>query len=117
MTADSVPLPPAFAWLEPFAATWGDLRTQDERYLMRQSLPYAALEAFHAALAPRMEEVFRHLDAFDPQALPEAEARLFRTVLGMTEAAQAVEIFQQGRVPHVPPQHSVVQQWIGYAPH
>lgn len=109
-------LPAQFAFLEPYVATWGDLRTQDERYLKRQELPYAELEAFHAALAPRLEEVFSYLDGFDPAALPESEALLLRVVLGLTEAAQAVEIFGQPRVPYAPFPHSVKMEWVGYAP-
>jgi hypothetical protein len=110
-------LPPGFEFLEPFAATWGDLNTQSERYLQRQSLPYAALLAFHTALAPRLEAVFQHLDKFPKDALPAEEARLFRTVLGMTEASQAVEVFGQARVPNAPYPHTVAQEWVGYEPH
>jgi hypothetical protein len=113
----SVPLPAGFEFLEPFANSWGDLHSQNERYLKRQALAYAELEAFHAALAPRLEEVFAYLDTFPPNALPDAEARLFRTVLGLTEAAQAVEVFGQSCVPYAPAAHSVEQIWVGYEPH
>lgn len=113
----TVSLPPQFDFLEPFAAVWGDLHTQDERYMKRQQLSHGELEAFHAALAPKLEEVFSYLDGFDPQALPEPEARLFRTVLGMTEASQAIEIFGQPRVPYAPFPHSVKMEWAGYQPH
>jgi hypothetical protein len=113
----TVSLPSQFAFLEPFAAVWGDLRTQNERYLKRQQLPQAELEAFHAALAHRLEEVFAYLDGFAPDALPEPEALLFRTVLGLTEASQAVEVFGQPRVPYAPYPHSVSQEWVGYQPH
>ncbi|CAH0495458.1 hypothetical protein [Novosphingobium sp. CECT 9465] len=112
-----VSLPEQFAFLEPFVAAWGDLRTQGERYNRRQELPQGQLEAFHAALAPRLEEVFTHLDKFDPKALPEEEALLFRVVLGLTEASQAVEIFGQPRVPYAPYPHSVSMEWVGYQPH
>lgn len=112
-----VSLPEQFSFLEPFVATWGELRTQDERYRKRQELPQGELEAFHTALAPRLEEVFTYLDQFDPKALPEAEALLFRVVLGLTEASQAVEIFGQPRVPFAPFPHSVNMEWVGYQPH
>jgi len=49
--------------------------------------------------------------------LPEAEARLYRTVLGLTEASQAVEVFGQARVPYAPYPHSVKMEWVGYQPH
>src|SRR3546814_10574560 len=85
---NSIALPEQFAFLGPYVAVWGDLHTQDERYRKRQELPYAELEAFHAALAPRLEEVFSHLDRFDPQALPEPEALLLRVVLGLTRSEE-----------------------------
>ncbi len=113
----SAALPKGFEFLEPFAVTWGDLQTQGERYLKRQSLSLGELSAFHAALALRLEEVFTHLDKFPPDALPEAEARLFRTVLGLTEASQAVEVFGQPRVPFAPYPHSVKMEWVGYDAH
>ena len=113
----NVALPAQFAFLEPYVDTWGHLRTQDERYRRRQELEQSELEAFHAALAPRLEEVFAYLDDFDPQALPEPEALLLRVVLGLTEASQAVEIFGQPRVPYAPYPHSVKMEWVGYEPH
>jgi hypothetical protein len=113
----TVTLPEQFSFLEPFAATWGDLHSQNERYLKRQQLSYADLEAFHLALSGRLEEVFSYLDGFDPDALPEPEARLYRTVLGLTEASQAVEVFGQPRVPYAPYPHSVPMEWAGYQPH
>ncbi|NJO34871.1 MAG: hypothetical protein HC869_18900 [Rhodospirillales bacterium] len=62
--------------------------------MKRQDLSLAELVAFHAVLAPRLEEVFAYLDRFDQDALPEPEALLLRVVLGLTEVAQAVEIFR-----------------------
>lgn len=110
-------LPKQFSFLQPFVADWGDLHTQDERYRKRQELPYTDLEALHTALAPRLEEVFSYLDGFDPSALPDQEALLLRVVMGLTEAAQAVEIFEQPRVPYAPFPHSVKIAWVGYQPH
>jgi hypothetical protein len=104
---DRNPLPDGFADLEPFLADWGELHTQEERYQRRQQLPFEALEAFHAAAAPRLAAVFAHLDSFPFGQLPEREARLRRLILGLTEAAQAVEIFGQSRVPHARDGHSV----------
>ena len=113
----NVSLPEQFAFLEPYVDTWGDLRTQDERYRTRQELPYSELEAFHAALAPRLEEVFSYLDGFEADALPEPEALLLRVVLGLSEASQAIEIFGQPRVPYAPFPHSVKMEWVGFDPH
>lgn len=113
---DNVTLPAQFSYLEPYAAVWGDLHSQNERYLKRQELSYGELQAFHAAAAPRLEEIFSYLDRFDMEALAQMEARLFRTILGLTEASQAVEIFGQPRVPYAPYPHSVKMAWAGYQP-
>jgi hypothetical protein len=110
-------LPDGFEFLEPFAAAWGDLTSQDQRYRARQSLGMDELQAFHEALATRLEQVFSHLDKFPMDALPEQEARLYRIALGLTEAAQAVELFGQPRVPYAPYPHHPVQEWVGYDPH
>lgn len=110
-------LPEQFGFLLPYVETWGHLRTQGERYLRRQELSFAELEAFHAALSPHLERVFAHLDAFDPANLPEPEALLLRVVLGLTEAAQAVEILHQPRVAHAPYPHAAKMEWVGYQPH
>ena len=114
---DALTLPAGFEGLAAHAAVWGHLETQEERYLQRQHSAMKDLKAFYDATAPRLEEVFTHLDRFDPMALPEAEALLFRVVLGLTEASQAVEIFGQPRVPYAPFPHSVNMEWVGYDAH
>jgi hypothetical protein len=103
----TIGLPAGFESLEPFAARWGGLETTAERYRMRQDTPFAELEAFHAAMAPRLEEVFRHLDAFSPDDLPQPQERLFRTALGLIEAGEAVEYFGQSRMNGAPYPHEV----------
>lgn len=100
-------LPGEFADLEPFAAIWGNLDTQNARYLERQRASMEELRAFHAAVSGRLEEIFTYLDAFPADDLPAPQARLFRTVMGLTEASQAVEILGQQRVPHAPYPHQV----------
>ena len=110
-------LPAGFEDLEPYAAIWGDLHSQQARYALRQQSSQIELEGFHAAAAPRLEAVFQHIDTFRPDGLPAAEARLFRTILGLTEASQAVEILGQPRVAFMPSPHSVEIEWSGYRPH
>ena len=104
-------LPKGFEDLAPFVAEWGSLTTQDERYVRRQSLPMERLQAYYDVVQPRLEAIFTHLDSFPyGPALPEPEALLFRLVLGMSEVAQAVEVYGQPTVPHAPPNHSVTIQ-------
>lgn len=100
-------LPEQFSELSRFVADWGDLETQSERYLKRQSTPFKRLNDFYAAMAPRLSEIFAHLDSFAYPNLPEPETRLFRLTLGLAEAAQAVEVFGTSRVPYAPVPHHV----------
>jgi hypothetical protein len=59
-------------------------------------------------VTPRLKAIFDHLDTFPyGKPLPEPEALLCRVVMAMSEVAQAVEVFGQPTVPHVPPGHSV----------
>ena len=111
MTAAGPPLPPQFADLEPFAARWGSLDTAAERYLLRQSSSMEELKAFHAAAADRLEEIFEYLDSFPQGDLPPAEERLFKTVLGLSEVMQAVEVFGEPRIRHTPFPHHLEVNW------
>ena len=56
-------------------------------------------------------------DSFPPGDLPPPEARLYRTMLGLSEVMQAVEIFGQPRVPYAPSPHHRLQEWVGYDAH
>jgi hypothetical protein len=101
-------LPKGFEDLAPFVEEWGDLETQDERYRRRQKLPMERLLAYYETVKPHLTAIFQHLDSFPfGQPLPAPEALLFRVVMGMTEVAQAVEVFGQPTVPQTPFDHSV----------
>ena len=101
-------LPKGFEELAPFVDEWGDLETQDERYRRRQRLPIERLDAYYKVVSPRLRAIFDHLDGFPfGEPLPAPEALLFRVVMGMTEVAQAVEVFGQPTVPQTPLDHSV----------
>jgi hypothetical protein len=106
-------LPVGFEYLEPFALTWGEIYTQGERYLKRQQSSMRELEAFHKAAARRLGEIFDYLDRFPMGELPEREARLYRTVAGLAEVMQAVEVFGQPTVPVAPSNpHHVKTEWV-----
>lgn len=106
-------LPADFQDLEPFLSEWGELDTQGQRYLRRQTLPMARLSAYYDAVAPRLQAIFEHLDSFPfARPLPEPEGRLLRLAMGMTEVAQAVEVFGQPGVPGAPENHSVTIQLV-----
>jgi hypothetical protein len=72
------------------------------------------LKAFYNAAAPRLDEVFAHLEKFSMDALPPGEAVLYRTILGLTEVAQAVEVFNQPGVPYAPFPHVMAIEWNEY---
>ncbi len=100
-------LPQGFESLLPFVDQWGGLQSQTDRYLKRQASTMDELRRFHGASAPLLEKVFAHLDRFPfDENLPDKEGRLFRLMLGLIEAAQAVEIFKTPRVPHTPYPHT-----------
>src|SRR5690606_8626656 len=101
--------------LAPFAAIWGVTDSQEELYLIRQRSSMAELQAFYDAVAPRLNAIFAHLDRFPVNELPPSEALLFRTVCGLAEAAQAVEIFHQPGVPYAPMPHRVGMEWRDYS--
>jgi hypothetical protein len=46
--------------------------------------------------------------------LPEAEALLYRTTLGLTETAMAIEVFNQPTVPYAPFPHKMAIEWNEY---
>jgi hypothetical protein len=106
-----VKLPDGFSALQRFADEWGQLETAGERYLLRQSLPQDELRAFHDAAARRLGEIFDYLDGFPDGDLPEAEACLYRTVMGLSEVMQAVEIFDSPRVKNAPYPHHIETIW------
>lgn len=107
-------LPAGFEALAPFAGTWGKLDSQEERYLQRQHSSMTELKAFYDAVAPRLDEIFDHLDKFPMDKLPDAEALLYRTTLGLTEAAMAIEVFNQPCVPYAPFPHKMAIEWNEY---
>lgn len=113
MTA-TVSLPAGFEALAPYADTWGKLDDQASRYLFRQESSMKELKAYYDAAAPRLDEIFDHLDKFPMDDLPEAEALLYRTALGLTEAAMAIEVFNQPCVPYAPFPHHMAIEWNEY---
>jgi hypothetical protein len=111
MKDDLTPLPEKFAYLEPFALAWGGLERASERYLQRQNSSMEELVAFHKAAAPHLDEIFSYLDGFPPGDLPAPEARLLRTVSGLAEVMQAVEVFGQPRMKNAPYPHILEIEW------
>jgi hypothetical protein len=110
----TIALPEGFEALAPFADSWGKLTSQEDRYLLRQHSTMTELKTYYDATAPRLNEIFDHLDKFPMDKLPESEALLYRTALGLTEAAMAIEVFNQPCVPYAPFPHKMAIEWTEY---
>jgi hypothetical protein len=91
-----VELPAQFADLAPFLE-WS-LATERERSAKRQAGSMATIEAFYAAMMPRMEAILTYLKDF-PTEHEAADVRcLFQLALAVAEVAPAVENFGQPSV-------------------
>src|SRR3546814_15535964 len=88
--------------LFPYTTLFRSRDTMAARYRARQDMPFAALKHFYDVTTPRLADIMAYLDGFGGDALPPAEARLFRLALGLVEAAQAVEFFSAARLPGAP---------------
>jgi len=87
-------LPAAFADLEPWADTWC-LETEPERWAQRLASDLPALEAFHAAAAPRIAAALDHLDAHPLDALAPPERDLLTLVHSFALVSFPVEVWRQ----------------------
>jgi hypothetical protein len=107
-------LPPQFAELEPFARVWGGIDDSVERFLLRQHTSQGDIKFFYDAMAPRLEEVFQHLDRFGPEEnLPPKEKALYLTSLGLAEVSLDIELFG-GPQPFLPKDYRMHIEWIEY---
>jgi hypothetical protein len=69
------------------------------------------LREFHRVAGNRLPEIFDYLDGFPQGDLPPPEARLYRTVLGLAEVMQAIEVFGEPRVKNAPYPHDIDVVW------
>jgi hypothetical protein len=92
-------LPPEFAELEPFAASWC-LATEPERWARRLESSMAELQAFYAAAFPRAEEAIAWCDRFPLDAMPADAERLLQLLHSLLMVSYAVEVWKQPEVVH-----------------
>jgi hypothetical protein len=90
-------LPPAFADLEPFAATWC-LPTEPERWAQRQKSSMAELRSFYDAFFPRAEEAIACCDRFPLDDMPADAERLLQLLHSLLMVSYAVEVWKQPEV-------------------
>jgi len=86
-------LPAQFAALEPLVAEWA-MPDEESRAIKRLSSDMDALRRFHAATAPRIEEIIAFLNAYPdtPSALPPDVANLFRLAQMIMEASAPIDL-------------------------
>jgi hypothetical protein len=90
-------LPPEFADLEPWAATWC-LATEPERWARRLASPMAELRAFYAACFPRAEGAIAWCDRFPLDDMPADAKRLLQLLHSLLMVSYAVEVWEQPEV-------------------
>jgi hypothetical protein len=91
-------LPEQFSELEPYVADWA-LATRKERYAARLDRPFAELEVFYDAAAPRAEEAIAYLDTQNINALSQDDTRLLHLLYSFILVSYAVNVFNQNRIP------------------
>jgi hypothetical protein len=91
-------LPPEFADLEPFAATWC-LATEHDRYQVRLASSMDDMHAFYDAAFPRQEAAMAYLDGFPLDELPDDATNLLHLLYSLVNVSFPVETWHQPNVP------------------
>ena len=87
-------LPPDFAELEPFAATWS-LPTEPERWAQRLASTMDEMQAFYDACFPRAEDAIAYCDRFDLHDMPDDVARLLQLLCSFALVSYPIEVWRQ----------------------
>ena len=95
-------LPEPFAELAVFVDAWA-LPTEAERKEKRASSSLPELEAYKAAVGPRMMEIAGYLDQFPMGELPTPQRNLLFLALIYTEVAIALEFYHAPEIPNAFP--------------
>ena len=91
-------LPPEFADLEPFAATWC-LATEPERFAQRMAVPMDEMQKFYDAVTARADEALTYCDKFPLDGMPEDAKNLLHLLYSMVMVSFPIERWGQARVP------------------
>jgi hypothetical protein len=89
-------LPPEFAELERFGATWC-LATESERYACRLASSMEEMQSFYDACFPRLNDAIDYCDRFPLDDLPDDARRLLQLVHSLVMVSMPVEIWRQPR--------------------
>ena len=90
-------LPPEFAALEPYAATWC-LAGEPERWAQRLRSSMEELRAFYDSFFPRAEEAIAYCDRFPLDDMPADAERLLDLLHSLLMVSYAVEVWKQPEV-------------------
>jgi hypothetical protein len=90
-------LPPEFAELEPWAATWC-LASEPERWAQRLRSSMEELRGFYDAFFPRAEEAIVYCERFPLDDLPAGAERLLQLLHSLLMVSYAVEVWKQPTV-------------------
>jgi hypothetical protein len=99
-----VALPPTYADLERFAATWA-LPTFAERRARRDASSIGELRELYAALQPRVEAILADLDRVPLAGLSPGERRLLNLCLALADVALSIEKYDAPGPPNAPDMH------------
>jgi hypothetical protein len=94
-------LPAGFEQLEPFLGL--ALSTERERHAAISRASMAEVKAFYDAMLPILPQALDHLNRHPLDAMPTAERRLLDLCLSMSEAAMAIEMFDEVNPPYLMP--------------
>ena len=98
MSGLEVALPAAFADLEPYAG-WARA-TETARNHHRIERSQVEIDAFVAAMLPRLDALCRYLDAYSLDAMPGDARQLYFMLLSVAEAAPSSEGYRAPSVPY-----------------
>jgi hypothetical protein len=90
-------LPPEFAQLEPYAATWC-LATEPERWARRLRSTMEEMRGFYDAFFPRAEEAIAYCEQFALDDMPADAERLLQLLHSLLMVSYAVEVWKQPEV-------------------
>src|SRR5215470_17569131 len=90
-------LPPEFAQLESYAATWC-LPTEPERWAQRLRSSMDEMRAFYDAVFPRAEEAIACCERFPLDDMPAEAERLLQLLYSLLMVSYAVEVWKQPEV-------------------
>jgi hypothetical protein len=90
-------LPERFRDLEEWARAWA-IEREIDRTEKRLTSSMPQIEAFYAAVMPRMDEILVYLNDFPLENMPDSEARLLWLTLSLAEIAPAMHFYGQPTV-------------------